>query len=84
MSWAFRVTSRTEPRGTVGAPLHDDGVTDDEPTPTTVHDRLTAAGLSEGRIAEHMTAGRVHVDGELAASLNAPAPVGSRVVIWTE
>jgi hypothetical protein len=78
------VTSRTEPHGTVGARLHDDGVTDDEPGPTTVRDRLTAAGLSEGRIDEHMTAGRVRVDGELVTDLNTSAPAGTRVVIWSE
>jgi hypothetical protein len=78
------VTSRTDPPGTVGVPLHDDGVTDDEPTPTTVRDRLTAAGLSDSRIEQHMTAGRLRVDGELVTDLNAPAPAGTRVVIWTE
>jgi hypothetical protein len=59
-------------------------MTDLEPAPTTVRDRLTAAGLSEGRIAEHMTAGRVRVDGELVTDLDSPAPAGTRVVIWSE
>jgi hypothetical protein len=63
--------------------MHDDDVTDDEPAPTTVRDRLIAAGLSEGRISEHMSAGRVRVDGELVTDLDAPAPLGTRVVIWT-
>jgi hypothetical protein len=49
-----------------------------------VRDRLTAAGLSESRIVEHMTAGRVRVDGELVTDLGTPAPIGSRLVIWTE
>jgi hypothetical protein len=59
-------------------------VTDNEPTPTTVRDRLTAAGLSAERIEQHMTAGRVRVDGEVVADLDIPAPVVTRVVIWTE
>jgi hypothetical protein len=59
VTWAFTVTSRTDPPGTVGAPLQDEVVTDDEPTPTTtVRDWLIAAGLSDQRIAQHMTAGR--------------------------
>ena len=45
--------------------VHDAAVTDDEPTPTTVRDRLTTAGLSAERIEQHMTAGRVRVDGEV-------------------
>jgi hypothetical protein len=49
-----------------------------------VRDRLTAAGLSDERIEEHMTAGRVRVDGELVTELDAPAPAGTRVVVWTE
>jgi hypothetical protein len=60
------------------------GVTDDEPAPTTVRDRLTAAGLSAERIEQHMTAGRVRVDGELVTDLDAPAALPARVVIWTE
>ena len=63
--------------------MHDDAVTDDEPTPTTVRDRLTAAGLSDERIEQHMSPERVRVDGELVTDLDAPAPVGTRVVIWT-
>jgi hypothetical protein len=59
-------------------------VTDDEPAPMTVRDRLTAAGLSDARIAEHMSAGRVRVDGELVTNLNTPTPAGTRVVVWTE
>jgi hypothetical protein len=59
-------------------------MTDDEPTPTTVRDRLIAAGLSESRIEQHMTAGRLRVDGEPVIDLDAPAAAGSRVVIWTE
>jgi hypothetical protein len=41
---AFTITSRTDPPRTVGVQMHDDGVTDDEPTPLTVRDRLTEAG----------------------------------------
>ena len=61
--------------------MHDGAVTDDEPAPTTVRDRLTAAGLSDERIEQHLTAGRVRVDGELVTDLH-PAPAGTRVVIW--
>ena len=67
-----------------GAPMHHDAVTDDEPAPTTVRDRLTAAGLSDERIAEHLQAGRVRVDGELVTDLDTPAPAGTRVVVWGE
>ena len=60
-----------------------DLVTDDQPAPLTVRDRLTAAGLSDERIEEHISTGRVRVDGELVTDLDAPAPAGTRVVIWT-
>ena len=76
------MTSRIDLPGTVGARVHHRAVTD-EPTLTTVRDRLTAAGLSDERIAQHMTAGRVRVDGDLVTDLDAPAPAGTRVVIWT-
>jgi hypothetical protein len=62
--------------------MHHDGVTDDEPAPTTARDRLTAAGLSDSRIEQHTTAGRLRIDGELMTDLDAPAPAGTRVVIW--
>jgi hypothetical protein len=39
------LTSRIDPPGTVGVQMHDAAVTEDEPAPTTVRDRLTAAGL---------------------------------------
>jgi hypothetical protein len=64
--------------------VHYDVVTDNEPIPTTVRDRLTAAGLSDERIAQHMTAGRVRVDGEPVTALDSPAPGGTRVVVWAE
>ena len=64
--------------------MQDAAVTDDEPTPTTVRDRLTAAGLSDERIEQHMTAGRVRVEGVLVTDLDAPAPAGTRVVMWAE
>ena len=53
-----------------------------EPTLTTVRDRHTAAGLSAERIEQHMTAGRVRVDGDLVTDLNTLAPAGTRVVVW--
>jgi len=64
--------------------MHHHGVTDAEPAPTTVRNRLTAAGLSAERIEEHMTAGRVRIDGELVTDLDARAPAGTRVMIWAE
>jgi hypothetical protein len=68
----------------VGASAQHCAVTDSEPAPLTVRGRLTAAGLSVERITEHMSAGRVRVDGELVTDLDAPAPAGTRVLIWTE
>jgi hypothetical protein len=59
-------------------------VTDDEPIPTTVRDRLTAAGLSDDRITEHVTAGRVRVDGELVEDLDQAAPSPARIVLSVE
>jgi hypothetical protein len=46
-----------------------------------VRDRLTAAGLSESRIEQHMTAGRVRVDGEPVTDLSRPASPPARIVI---
>jgi hypothetical protein len=48
-----------------------------------VRHRLTAAALSAERIEEHTTADRVRVAGELVTDLGAPAPAGTRDVIWT-
>ena len=56
--------------------MHEVAVTDDEPAPTTVRDRLTTAGLSAERIEQHMTAGRVRVDGEVVTDPDTPAPAG--------
>ena len=63
--------------------MHHHGVIDDPP-PTTVRDRLATAGLSDSRIDEHMTAGRLRVDGELVTDLDTPAPPPARVVVWDE
>jgi hypothetical protein len=52
-------------------------VTDDEPALTTVRGRVTTPGLSEGRIEQHMTAGRLRVDGEPVTDRDAPAPAGT-------
>jgi len=59
-------------------------VTDDQDVPTllTVGDRLSAAGLSDDRIVEHLGAGRLRVDGQLVEDLDATAPAGSRIVMW--
>ena len=79
------MTRRGELPGTVGAGTHHQVVTD-EPAPATatVRDRLSAAGLSGERIEQHMTAGRVRVEGVLVTDLDAPAPAGTRVVVWAE
>ena len=77
------MTSCTDLSGTVGDRLHHHGVTDD-PAPPTVRARLAAAGLSDSRIDEHMTAGRLRVDGELVTDLDTPAPPPARVVLWGE
>ena len=79
----FTVTSGTDLSGTVGDRMQHHGVPDD-PAPTTVRDRLAAAGLSDSRVDEHMAAGRVRVDGEPVTDLDAPAPTGTRVVVWGE
>ena len=57
------MTSRAREARTVGVPTHHDGVTDEQPAPT-VRDRLAAAGLSDKRLEQHMTVGRVRVDGD--------------------
>jgi hypothetical protein len=49
-----------------------------------VRDRLTAAGVFDVRISEHMCAGRVRIDGELVIDLDTAGPTGTRVVIWSE
>ena len=83
MSRYVTVTSRAGAPGIVGARNHDVGVTDDDPTTAaTVRDRLTAAGLSDERIEQHLSAGRVRVDGELVTDPDVAAPAGTRIVIW--
>ena len=64
--------------------MHDDPVTDERPDVPTVFDRLVGAGLSQGRIEQHLTAGRVHIDGELVTDPYRPAPPPARVVLWVE
>ena len=56
-------------------------MTDEQPAPTTVRDRLTAARLSDERIEQHMSAGQVRVDGELITDPATPAPPPARIVI---
>jgi hypothetical protein len=56
-------------------------VIDDQPTDVRVFNRLLAAGLSLERIEQHLTAGRVHVDGEVCTDPYRPAPPPARVVI---
>ena len=64
------MASRPERPRTVGAALHDEDVTDEEPEPgdVRVFDRLRAAGLSVGRIEAHLAAGRVHVDDQVSSA----------------
>jgi hypothetical protein len=64
--------------------MHDDPVTDERPEIPTVIDRLVAAGLLQERIEQHLTAGRVRVDGELVTDPDRPAPPPARVVLWAE
>lgn len=52
----------------------------DEETPT-VFDRLIAAGLSQERAEQHLTAGRVELDGVVVTDPYAPAPKPGRLVI---
>ena len=73
-----------DPPKTVGLPVHDDEVTDDQPEPgdVRVFDRLFASGLSIERIEEHLAGGRVRVDGELVTDPYRPAPPPARVVLY--
>ena len=61
--------------------MHDDPVTDQRPDVPTVFDRLAASGMSQERIEQHLTGGRVHVDGELVTDPNRSAPPPARVVL---
>jgi hypothetical protein len=64
--------------------VHDHGVTDDLPAPPTVRDRLTAAGLSAGRIEQHLAAGRIRLDGALVEDLDQAAAPPTRIVVGAE
>jgi hypothetical protein len=64
--------------------MHDDPMTDERPHVPTVLDRLVVAGVSQQRIEQHLTAGRVRVDGELVTDPFRPAPPPARVVLWAE
>jgi hypothetical protein len=44
-------------------------------------DRLVAAGLSQERIEQHLSAGSVQVDGEPATDPHQPAPPPARIII---
>lgn len=78
------VTSRAEHPRTVGPALHHGEVTDEQPADPCVFDRLLAAGLSLKRVEEHLTAGRVQLDGELVTDPYTPAPTGTRVTLWAD
>jgi len=56
-----------------------DTVTDQH---ATVRDRLTTAGLSPERIAEHLEQGRIRVDDVKATDLDMVTEPGSRIVVW--
>jgi hypothetical protein len=78
-SRSLTVKSRAERPRTVGARMHHDGVTDDQPEPCDVRlfDRLVSAGLSIERIEQHLAAGRVYVDGVRVTDPYQPAaPAG--------
>ncbi len=47
----------------------------------TVRERLSAAGLSAERIAQHLPADRVRADGELVNGLDQAAPEPARVTL---
>jgi hypothetical protein len=66
--------------------MHDDPVTDErsDVCVPTVFDRLVAAGLSQERIEQHLTAGRVRVDGELVTDPDRLAPPPARLVLGAE
>jgi hypothetical protein len=44
----------------------------------TVGDRLRAAGISDDRIAQHLAAGAITLDGKPISDLDHPAPEGTR------
>lgn len=52
-----------------------------EPDSPTVRTRLTAAGLSPARVAEHLAAGRLTVDGRQVEDLDEPAPPPARLLL---
>lgn len=54
------------------------------PDDFTVFDRLLAAGLSRERVEQHLTAGRMYVDGELLTDPYRPAPLPARIVLNVE
>lgn len=53
-------------------------MSDEQPT---VFDRLTAAGLSQERIEQHLGAGRVELDGVTVTDPYTPAPKPARLVL---
>jgi hypothetical protein len=56
--------------------MHDEVVTNAEPAPTTVQDRLTAAGLSRPDYGARDRRASA-VDGEPVTDRDAPAPAGT-------
>ncbi len=54
-------------------------MTEETPPVPTVRDRLRY--LSDARVAEHLAAGRIRVDGVRVDDLTQPAPDGTRVVL---
>ena len=63
--------------------MHDACVDDERTDLPTVFDRLTAAGLSQERIEQHLAAGRVRLDGELCTDPDRLALPPARVVLWS-
>jgi hypothetical protein len=61
-------------------------MTDEQPATdvVTLFDRMTAAGISPKSIERHLTAGRVHVDGELVTDPYTSAPAGTHIVLMAD
>jgi hypothetical protein len=59
-------------------------VSDDESVPQIVRTRLTAAGLFDDRIEQHLAADRIRVDGVLVEDLDQAVALPARVVLAVE
>jgi hypothetical protein len=59
-------------------------VTDEQPDEPRIADRMLAAELSIERIEQHLTAGRVRLDGEIVTDPYTPAPAGTHIVLMAD